>query len=162
MFLDSMKKNLISALRWIAVLPSSMLGSVLAYIIPAIFNWYTKDYLPGFTFFAHLDDIVNSVISGFLAGCFFVIAGCIVAPSHKKETALVLTVLLSIGCVISIVATFISKGLSWEFGKTAIGGALRIVAAIYVSNNSKRKAYATNSKRILKMCETNSKQTSNE
>lgn len=132
-----MKKNLINALRWIAVLPASMLGSVLAYIIPAIFNWYIKDYLPETTFWAHLDDIVNSGISGFLAGCFFVIAGCIVAPSHKKETARVLTVLLSIGCVISIATTFISKGLSWEFGKTAIGGILIIVAAIYTSNDSK-------------------------
>lgn len=157
-----MRKDLLNALRWIGVLPASMLGSVFAYIVPAIFNWFTRIYSTKITFFVHLDDVVNSGISGFLAGCFFVIAGCIVAPSHKKETALVLTVLLSIGCVISIVATFISKGLSWEFGKTAIGGALRIVAAIYVSNNSKRKTYATNSKRTSKMCEMNSKRTSNE
>ena len=134
---DRMKKNLINALRWIAVLPASMLGRVLAYIIPAIFNWYTKDYLPEIAFLIRLNDIVNSGISGFLAGCFFVIAGCTVAPSHKKETALVLTVLQSIGCVIFIVATFISKGLSWEFGKTTIGGILSIVAAIYTSNDSK-------------------------
>lgn len=129
-----MKKNLLNALRWTGVLPASVLGGALAYAIAVIFAWVTTNYLHERTI---LDDIVNFGVSGFAAGAAFVIAGCIVAPSHKKETSLVLTVLLSIGCVISIVATFISKGLSWEFGKTAIGGALRIVAAIYVSNNSK-------------------------
>ena len=110
-------------------MPASVLGGALAYIIAVIFAWVTTNYLQERTI---LDDIVNFGVSGFAAGAAFVIAGCIVAPSHKKKTALVLTVLLSMGCVISIVATFISKGLSWEFGKAAIGGALRIVAAILV------------------------------
>lgn len=127
--IGEMKKNLLNALRWIAVLPASILGSVLAYIIAVIFSWVTTNYLQERTI---LDDIVNFGISGFAAGAAFVIAGCFVAPSRKKETALVLTVLLSIGCVISTAASFFANGLSWEFGKTAIGFALRIVAAILV------------------------------
>lgn len=133
-----MKKNLLNALRWIAVLPASILGSVLAYMIWVLFNRFTGNYLLGRTFFSYLDDIVNSGVSGFLAGGGFVIAGYFVAPSHKKETTLVLTVLLSIGCVISTAASFFANGLSWEFGKAAIEYAQRIVAAILASYACKK------------------------
>jgi len=99
-------------LKWIAVLPASLLAFVLSNLI--------YRFLHKITAFEYIDvhswsnlvfvDIISSAISS----AAFVYAGTFIAPTYKKETALILTVLISMmsGASLFIVNVITAKYFS--------------------------------------------------
>jgi hypothetical protein len=105
-----------NALRWIAVLPAAILGSLIVQTINALLGYFVPDVLM---------QIWNSW-SGFLA---FVLAGFYVAPKNKFITALVLTVLYSV-----FIGAFLVLGLNPRYHGTPawlliVCGVLSLVGA---------------------------------
>lgn len=122
-----MKKQIINALRWIGVLPASIFGGLLANGVAVLWSWLTTNYLGGRSI---LDDILQFGIAALATGIGFVWVGYSLAPSHKKKIALVLSVLLSVFCGISIAFSLFLYGFSWELSKTIVAGLITIAAAI--------------------------------
>jgi uncharacterized membrane protein len=87
-------------LKWVGVLPISVLAMVLASII-----WNLLFKLSTLLYFADeswISLIFSEIMSSLVGVAAFIYSGVTVAPSHKKETALVLTVLISLFCGASL------------------------------------------------------------
>ena len=76
--------SMMTALRWILVLPTSFVCGVLAAIIALEIS---RKIVPA------------KVVTGIIAGAIFVGAGALMAPSHKTETMIALAV---INCLYSL------------------------------------------------------------
>ena len=81
-------------LRWVAVLPVSILASIIANLL-LIFAWNTSGYFDGEY------ALILSFASYFAGGMAYMFAGVYVSPSHKINTA---KALLIIGCLLTIVS----------------------------------------------------------
>lgn len=111
-------------LKWIAVFPVSIIAMILANII-----WR---FLYSITAFRYIDPdswlnlIFVDIMSSAIASASFVYAGTFIAPNYKKETALVLTILISI---ISGASLFIVNVMTEEYFSN-IGIVAGIIGAV--------------------------------
>lgn len=112
-------------LRWILVLPASVLAAFLVYWVNvnALSQFYVNTGSETGTPF--LIDICATVLS---SGAF-VSTGTSIAPKYRKETAIVLAVLISILCGISITFAFINS-VGWECTKYVLYGISGIIASV--------------------------------
>ncbi len=111
-------------LKWIAVFPVSIIAMILANII-----WR---FLYSITAFRYIDPdswlnlIFVDIMSSAIASASFVYAGTFIAPNYKKETALVLTILIS---TISGASLFIVNFMTAEYFSN-IGIVAGIIGAV--------------------------------
>ena len=97
------KEKLIIVLRWIGVLPCALLASLSAYLLMFLFSrlslntdsWLIVYILP----------LICSYISGFA----FMTVGILLAPSHTRIVALILTATLLVILRMEIIPVFSSK-----------------------------------------------------
>ena len=112
------------ALKWIAVIPVSVLALILANLIWRLLHSLTASR------YIDPDSWVNlvfaDIMSSAIAAAAFVYAGAFMAPNYKKETALVLTILIS---VISGASLFITNVITADYFAN-IGIAAGIVGAV--------------------------------
>jgi hypothetical protein len=89
----------LDALRWVAVLPVAMLASGTANAVAAaLFSW---------------SDVLRAPITAFVAAAVFLIAGSIVAPRFKVQTAVVLVALNVLVMSFLVVTWLLGVQLSW-------------------------------------------------
>lgn len=104
-----MKEKILIILRWIILLPASIIGSFLVY---RIFFWLNKssDYMH--TNLDSIWDYIMMFVSHALMGAAFIWIGLYIAPKYKKICA---CVLFCIVCMFAGVALFsnIYVGFSW-------------------------------------------------
>lgn len=102
-----MKQNIISALRWIAILPCAVASYFLGYALYKFLFW-VSDYLNqeenGW-----FKEYLTFIISGGVAGYAFVFISSQLAPVHKKNVALILLVLLAMCMGIGVFAGILEK-----------------------------------------------------
>ena len=80
------------ALKWIAVLPSSIITLFLANAIWRVLHSMTTiQFLDPDSW---LNLIIVEFMSSLISAASFVYVGALIAPSYKKETAIVLTILI--------------------------------------------------------------------
>lgn len=90
-----------SALRWVALLPAAIAGSLLASVVVRLLNWISM-WLTGMNPDGFLSKLWMDVVSSALIGVAFVYIGGRVAPKNRKEVGYVLTV------VVILVAGFLA------------------------------------------------------
>lgn len=110
-------------LRWIAILPASLLALILASFILKI-----TMSLSGL----ETESILSQCVIGLVCGVAFIYAGVKVAPSHKVKVALVLMI---IGISLSIISLYIVNFIHFTYKDNfreifAIIGAIAIYYAI--------------------------------
>lgn len=116
-----MGNKIICALRWLAVLPSAIIGALVGTAF-ANFAYKAAERYVG-----------ESALGVFLAasvlsGLGFVYCGGYVAPTQKFKAALVLTIILAVAWV--TLSVLYSNGFCWDTLKTAITGVLSIGGGI--------------------------------
>ena len=104
-----MKEKLLIALRWTVLLPASVLGSYLVYIM---FYWLNKSKDYPHTNFDSLWDYAIMFVSHVLMGGAFIGIGLYIAPAYRKICS---CVLFAIVCIFSGFVLFanIVSGFSW-------------------------------------------------
>jgi hypothetical protein len=129
-----MDKTSTTILRWIAVLPASVIGSMAAHLIGSLYSlinsggysWYTGSNAIG---------VVEVILFAFqcaLTGATFVAAGWYVAPSHKKAVRTVLATVVACICILSVALAIITNTDTWDIYISAIA---TIAGAIYAAYN---------------------------
>lgn len=129
-----MDKTSTTILRWIAVLPASVIGSMVAHLIGSLYSlinsggysWYTGSNAIG---------VVEVILFAFqcaLTGATFVAAGWYVAPSHKKAVRTVLATVVACICILSVALAIITNTDTWDIYISAIA---TIAGAIYAAYN---------------------------
>ena len=112
------------ALKWIAVLPATVLALILANLIWRLLHSITASR------YIDPDSCLNlifvDIMSSAIATAAFVYAGAFIAPNYKKETALILTILIS---MISGASLFIVNVMTAEYFSN-IGIVAGIVGAV--------------------------------
>jgi hypothetical protein len=95
-------------LRWIAILPASVLGMQLTFVLLRIINiLFASHYIDTSSWMGVL---YTDIVSNLIAGVAFVYVGFKVAPSNQKIVAIVLAVLLLvISCLSLFFVNFITK-----------------------------------------------------
>ena len=124
-----MKKTLITILRWIAVLPMSIIGSLLANLIGTIYTWINSGGYSWYTGNNHTGvvEIVLFAVQNILTGATFVAAGWYVSPKHKNTVKTILATLVTIICITSVVLAIITNTAEWHLYLSAVttaGGAI--------------------------------------
>lgn len=106
-----MKDNIKIILRWILLLPASIIGSYLAYIIFYLINTYTPFRGSHYTNIDKLWDYSIMFVSHIFMGMAFIGIGVYIAPSHKKACS---CVLFAITCIMAgVLLTTIILNFSW-------------------------------------------------
>ncbi len=103
-------------LRWIAVLPATVLCSVVTFVLGKLFAWFVVN-----KFFilssGNSEDswgyIIITALANYAAGIGGISAGAAVAPSHKYTVSIVLTVILLCLFCISIGVESILGDFKW-------------------------------------------------
>ena len=123
----TLKEKVIIALRWIALLPISVLGSLLVYVIFVFLN----KTIP-FTGNNIIWNYAIEFIGQAMMGSAFVSIGVCMAPSKRKSCAVVL---FAIACILlGVSLTFgIMGGYSW---KEYVGMLCTVLGAGYAYFNS--------------------------
>jgi hypothetical protein len=97
------KEKLIIVLRWIGVLPCALLASLSAYLLMFLFSWLslnTDSWL-----IVYILPLICAYISGFA----FMTVGILLAPSHTRIVALILTAMLLVILRMELMPVFSSK-----------------------------------------------------
>jgi len=89
----TLKEKVIIALRWIALLPASALGSLLVYVVFVFLN-KTIPFTGNDTIWNYAIEFIGHA----MMGAAFVLIGICIAPSRRKSCAIVL---FAIACVVS-------------------------------------------------------------
>ncbi len=112
------------ALKWIAVLPTSLLAFILANFIWRLLHSITASrYIDPDSW---LNIIFVDIMSSAISAAAFVYAGAYIVPNYKKETALILTILIS---MISGASLFVVNVMTAEYFSN-IGIIAGIIGAI--------------------------------
>lgn len=102
-------------LRWIAVLPATVLCSVVTFALGKLFAWFVVNKF--FILSSNSEDswgyIISTALANYAAGMLGVSAGAAVAPSHKYTVSIVLTVILLCLFCISIGVESILDDFKW-------------------------------------------------
>lgn len=97
-------------LKWIAVLPASIVAMILANIIwRFLYSITTFRYIDSDSW---LNSIFVDITSSLISTVAFVYFGTLIAPNNKKEAALILTILIS---MISGASLFVVNVLTAEY-----------------------------------------------
>lgn len=121
-------------LRWIAVLPASILGSFIGNAL-AIINGGAAKMVTGDTpNTISLTDIIMFFAANILAGAAFVLAGTFTAPNHRKATSIVLTSIFAILATISSILEITYNGISKTFFGIIISFVASVVSCVYICN----------------------------
>ncbi len=139
-------------LRWIAVLPVSIIGSCIAYSVFYFLNYYAAAYFFAFDmgggFFFRL---YNLFLSSLVSGLAFIHLACYIAPNFKRAVSIVLTALF-------IILTIVSCGI-WLFVKheyynlaAGFGGLFGVLAAMcfYINEYSYVKKAKEQAKKAIR------------
>lgn len=106
--------------RWICVLPGALLAALLAQGLAKLFNyWQLGDGL-----FARF---FIECISGSALGGAFVYAGAYIAPTHKRQTAIVMISIVAAFFGMGLFAAFLQGGRVWAY---VYGLAMMIAAGV--------------------------------
>lgn len=129
---------LIDILRWIAVLPVSVITYFLAYAISMIIQWINYGYM-GIEFMHTISITVilgNLFVYG-LAGYMAMLASTSIAPKGKFVTSIVIATLWCIFFIFSIILAFLIYQSLMQI-ITVIGGAVAssIGIILYICNNA--------------------------
>jgi len=119
----TLKEKVIIALRWIALLPVSALGSLLVYVIFVFLN-KTKPFTGNDTIWNYAIEFIGQAMMG---GAFVLIGVCM-APSKRKSCAVVLFAIACIFFGVSLTSG-IMGGYSW---KEYVGMLCTVLGAGYV------------------------------
>ena len=112
-------------LRWIAVLPASVLAQILCYVG----NIFIINNVIG-AFIYPTPSFMSEAIATVMSSMLFIYAGTLVAPSHRNTTALILMTIQVIICSAGIVFYLFTKS-GWELTKTIILLVISIIASVY-------------------------------
>lgn len=128
-------KTLITVLRWIAVLPASVIGSILAHLIGSLYTWINSGGYSWYTGSSHtgIVEITLFAVQNILTGAAFVAAGWYISPSHKNTVKTVLATLATTICIISIILAILTNTAEWHVYLSAIataGGAIYTAAKL--------------------------------
>jgi len=94
--------------RWVSVLPGALIGSLVAQALSKLVNyWQMGD--------GTLTRFFIEVSSGALFGGAFVALGVLIAPSHKKETAIGMMAIVAAFFGIAIFASVMQGGHFWSY-----------------------------------------------
>lgn len=107
--MQSLKLKIMIVLRWIVLLPASVLGSYLIYIF---FYWLNKSKDYPHSNFDNLWNYAIMFVSHVLMGGAFIGIGIYIAPSWKRICACVLFALVCIFSGFALFANFLT-GFSW-------------------------------------------------
>ena len=118
-----MKKFLVNVLRWLLVLPASIVSMIFAYFV---LSFFTVIPIPIWSYIAEF-------IAGQGAAAAFVLTGSCVAPRFRKETA---WVLFSLFLIYSVYAVIDPYGIYKDYGIIEsvvykIGGILGASAGVF-------------------------------
>lgn len=124
---------MVKILRWIAVLPAAIAGSLLGYVavklLSMLLNGHAR-YLVGDGMLSggalSWQSLVSFIFANAVFGFVFVYAGVYAAPAYKKITSIVLTVVLAVLIGVSITLSLIT-GSWWE---VAIASLIVVASAI--------------------------------
>lgn len=136
-----MKEKLIYITRWIAVLPASIIGSFIAYGIGMLINRWAAGFI-------YIDEDINVVellteivLGGVISGGAFVSIGCETAPKYKKAVGVILCIIISSICLVSMVYSVNLYGFIWQSIKISIQCIACIVTAVVVCNKYYKEQY---------------------
>lgn len=106
-------RSMMTALRWISVLPASFICGVLAAIIALEIS---RKIVPA------------KVVTGVIAGAIFVCAGGLMAPSHKTETMIVLAIINTLYSLSQARTLVLAPGerFDWLSVARALGGGVPV------------------------------------
>ena len=105
-----MKKTFINILRWLAVLPCAAIGTTIVYLIVNYSQLFYADENSKYAIY------VIPVTASLASGVALIYSGAWSAPSHKKQTALILLVLSCLIMGYGIVRT-LSESRYLDFAK---------------------------------------------
>lgn len=114
--------------RWIAVLPASIIGMFIGYVL-AILN---GNFFGNSTNVISINTIITFVISNAVSGAAFIYAGTYMAPNYKKITAIILTVLFSIFGTISCILELGMNGIGSTFWGIIISFIAAVISCIII------------------------------
>ena len=121
-------------LRWVAVLPLSVLAAWLAFVIAqGVFGLVV--YFMGFDPEGLLPTVYKNTMPHFLMGGALIASGCSLAPSYKRQVVIILLFLL----ILHGLGAFIFVGIKLDFSPStinywaALGGTFEVVGAALVS-----------------------------
>lgn len=140
-----MSTKMKTVLRWIGVLPASIIGMFIGYVFMQL-NVSTVHFLNGdFPNVISITDIIVRILANAASGYAFVYAGTYTAPTYKKTVAIVLTVLYVIFGTISGMIEIGMNGIGWTFLGNLISSIAAVVACIVLCNmNNEDKGKETN------------------
>lgn len=87
--------NVVTALRWVALLPAAIAAAWLGYFLMAL-AWNISLSMQGIDLNDFFVRICHFAASGMAMGGAFVYGGAYVAPSHKTHTAIILAILVAL------------------------------------------------------------------
>lgn len=121
-----MKKLLINALRWLLVLPLSIIALLFAYSICSI--------VFGFCYYLDFTGYIAEFISSQVSSLAYIVTGMIIAPIFKKQVAIFLGILYLIYSVYSLIDPYnLYQDISLiESAIYKIGGILGCFAGYYI------------------------------
>jgi len=136
-----MKENKKNLVRWIILLPSSLIAGILA-TFPLHWILSLQSLSDGgFMGFIVLSpegfNTIERILTPFVVAIVYLLAGVEIAPSHKWKTAIVLTVTY----VILAVGTFlfaISSGWELTFGSRLLAPILGLLLGLYIVRHKHR------------------------
>ena len=97
------RAKLIVILRWIGILPCAFLALLLAYLLMFIFSQFPLN--AGSWMMVYILPVICAYISGFA----YMTVGILVAPSHARIVAIILSAILLIIFRMEIMSVFSSK-----------------------------------------------------
>lgn len=131
-----MNNRIKNILRWIAVLPASILGAIIGNAL-AIINGNAARMINGDspnTF--SITDIIMFITANILSGGAFIFAGTLTAPNHRKTTSIVLTSLYLVFATISSIIEITVNGISVTFLSIVISVIASVISCIYICNKN--------------------------
>ncbi|MCK4788707.1 MAG: hypothetical protein KAV87_33500 [Desulfobacteraceae bacterium] len=141
-------------LRWIAVLPVSIIGSCIAYSVFYFLNYYAAAYFFAFDtgggVFLLFFRLYNLFLSSFVSGFAFIHLACYIAPNFKRAVAIVLTALF---VILTIVFCGIWLFVTHEYYNLAagLGGLFGVLPAMcfYINEYSYVKKAKEQAKKAI-------------
>jgi hypothetical protein len=122
-----------NVLRWIAVLPSSILGTCVGSLFAKLYMWLNTSSVAWYTGNLRIMDVILlGIVPPAIEGYLFVVVGRAVAPSHKKVVGFVLAGILVALSIITIVYSIV-KDFDWI---GILGGVVSGAVGIHAACNN--------------------------
>lgn len=136
--MEKKHSTIIDILRWIAVLPASVVAYLLAYVVSMVIQWINYGYV-GIEF---MNTISVTVILGHLlvyglAGYVAMYASTAIAPKAKFATSIVMATLWCVFFVFAIISAFLVEQPLMQTIMVVGGSATSSIGVIlYIYNNA--------------------------